>query len=234
MAMKRIRSSWRGAERGNKATPAQNGQPAPSLHTYPADDYPVFPEDKSTFPVFPRPAARPRRWPEAPTATCVAGRTAPNIPADQKPNHVALVMDGNGRWATQRGLPRTEGHKMGEVVLIDIICGAIEIGIKWLTVYAFSTENWKRSTEEVRFLMGFNRDVVRRRREILDHMGVRMRWAGAATTHVAQRDQRTRNRREYDVEQRRHHHQLLRQLRRSLRDRRSRKRHRTRRRPRAD
>ena len=68
---------------------------------------------------------------------------------------------------------------MGEAVLIDITCGAIEIGIKHLTVYAFSTENWKRSTEEVRFLMGFNREVVRRRRENLNDMGVRMRWVGS-------------------------------------------------------
>ena len=68
---------------------------------------------------------------------------------------------------------------MGEAVLIDITCGAIEIGVKHLTVYAFSTENWKRSTEEVRFLMGFNREVVRRRRENLNAMGVRMRWVGS-------------------------------------------------------
>ncbi|PRC49179.1 di-trans,poly-cis-decaprenylcistransferase, partial [Mycobacterium sp. ITM-2017-0098] len=73
----------------------------------------------------------------------------------------------------------TEGHKMGEAVLIDITCGAIEIGVKHLTVYAFSTENWKRSAEEVRFLMGFNREVVRRRRENLNDMGVRMRWVGS-------------------------------------------------------
>ena len=103
----------------------------------------------------------------------------PAIPADQLPKHVAVVMDGNGRWATQRGLSRTEGHKMGEAVLIDITCGAIEIGIKHLTVYAFSTENWRRSAEEVRFLMGFNREVVRRRRENLDIMGVQMRWVGS-------------------------------------------------------
>ena len=101
------------------------------------------------------------------------------IPADQLPQHVAIVMDGNGRWATQRGLSRTEGHKMGEAVLIDITCGAIELGIKHLSVYAFSTENWRRSTDEVRFLMGFNREVVRRRRENLDIMGVRMRWVGS-------------------------------------------------------
>lgn len=80
-------------------------------------------------------------------------------------------MDGNGRWATQRGLARTEGHKMGEAVVIDIACGAIELGIKWLSLYAFSTENWKRSPEEVRFLMGFNRDVVRRRRDTLKKLG---------------------------------------------------------------
>ncbi len=105
------------------------------------------------------------------------------------PKHVAIVMDGNGRWATQRGLRRTEGHKMGEAVVIDITCGAIEIGVKQLTVYAFSTENWKRSAEEVRFLMGFNREVVRRRRENLNEMGVRMRWVGFRPRHVAQRHQ---------------------------------------------
>ena len=89
-------------------------------------------------------------------------------------------MDGNGRWATQRGLARTEGHKMGEAVLIDIVCGAIELGIKWLSLYAFSTENWKRRAEEVRFLMGFNRDVVRRRRENLNEMGVQDALGGFA------------------------------------------------------
>jgi trans,polycis-decaprenyl diphosphate synthase len=88
-------------------------------------------------------------------------------------------MDGNGRWATQRGLSRTEGHKMGEAVLIDITCGAIELGVKHLSVYAFSTENWRRSADEVRFLMGFNREVVRRRRENLAIMGVNMRWVGS-------------------------------------------------------
>ena len=142
------------------------------------DDYPTFP-DKSTWPVvFPQlPAHSNGRFARPPQHTSKAA--APQIPADQVPQHVAVVMDGNGRWATQRGLHRTEGHKMGEAVLIDITCGAIEIGIKHLTVYAFSTENWKRSTEEVRFLMGFNREVVRRRRENLNDMGVRMRWVGS-------------------------------------------------------
>ncbi len=94
------------------------------------------------------------------------------------PNHVAIVMDGNGRWATQRNLPRTKGHEAGEAVLFDVIEGAIEIGVKYLSVYAFSTENWRRSPDEVRFLMGFNRDVIHRRRDELDDLGVRVRWAG--------------------------------------------------------
>lgn len=87
-------------------------------------------------------------------------------------------MDGNGRWANERGLPRTEGHKAGEASLLDVIHGAIEIGVENLSAYAFSTENWKRSPEEVRFLMGFNRDVIRRRRDELNALGVRIVWAG--------------------------------------------------------
>ena len=77
------------------------------------------------------------------------------------PQHVAIVMDGNGRWANQRGLTRVEGHKAGEAALLDVVAGAIQAGVKHLTVYAFSTENWKRSPDEVRFLMGFNRQVLR-------------------------------------------------------------------------
>ena len=94
------------------------------------------------------------------------------------PRHVALVMDGNGRWANARGLPRTEGHRRGEAALMDVIYGCIEIGVKWLSAYAFSTENWRRSPDEVRFLMGFNRDVIRRRVNEVNAMGVRVRWAG--------------------------------------------------------
>ena len=92
--------------------------------------------------------------------------------------HVAIIMDGNGRWAKQRGLPRTAGHERGEHSLFDVVEGAIEVGVQWLSAYAFSTENWKRSPDEVRFLMGFNRDVIRRRRDDMHAMGVRVRWAG--------------------------------------------------------
>ncbi|HSU36797.1 MAG TPA: isoprenyl transferase [Propionibacteriaceae bacterium] len=108
----------------------------------------------------------------------VSGARPPLIAPDRLPRHVAIVMDGNGRWAKARNLPRTEGHARGEESLFDVIGGAIEIGVKYLSAYAFSTENWSRSPEEVRWLMGFNRDVIRRRRDQLDAMGVRVRWAG--------------------------------------------------------
>ena len=107
-----------------------------------------------------------------------SGEAPPALPPELVPNHVAVVMDGNGRWANQRGLPRIEGHKRGEAVVLELARGAIEIGVQWLSLYAFSTENWKRSPEEVRFLMGFNRDVIRRRVDELDALGVRVRWAG--------------------------------------------------------
>jgi len=106
------------------------------------------------------------------------GLTPPPVPSHLVPNHVAIVMDGNGRWANARGLPRTRGHEAGEASLLDVCAGAIEIGVRRLSAYAFSTENWKRSPEEVRFLMGFNRDVIRRRRDLLDEWGVRVRWVG--------------------------------------------------------
>lgn len=106
------------------------------------------------------------------------GLHPPAIPASAVPDHVAIVMDGNGRWANGKGLPRIEGHKAGEAALLDVVAGAIQIGVKHLSVYAFSTENWKRSPDEVRFLMGFNRDVLHRRRDQLNEWGVRVRWAG--------------------------------------------------------
>ncbi|CAN2242706.1 UppS Undecaprenyl pyrophosphate synthase [actinobacterium SCGC AAA044-D11] len=102
----------------------------------------------------------------------------PKLKPEQIPNHVAVVMDGNGRWAKQRGLPRTAGHEAGEAALFDVVQGAIQIGVKELSAYAFSTENWRRSPEEVKFLMGFNRDVLRRRRDEMNDLGVRVRWVG--------------------------------------------------------
>lgn len=106
------------------------------------------------------------------------GLQPPDMPAGEVPAHVAVVMDGNGRWANQRGLPRTEGHRAGEAALLDVVAGALQIGVQHLSVYAFSTENWRRSPDEVRFLMGFNREVLHRQRDQLDRWGVRIRWAG--------------------------------------------------------
>jgi undecaprenyl diphosphate synthase len=108
----------------------------------------------------------------------VSGARPPDIPSEALPRHVAIVMDGNGRWAQQRGLPRTKGHEAGEAALVDVVHGALELGLSTLSAFAFSTENWKRSPDEVRFLMGFNRDVIHRRRDELNEMGVRVRWAG--------------------------------------------------------
>jgi len=106
------------------------------------------------------------------------GLYPPTIAASAVPDHVAIVMDGNGRWANRQGLTRIEGHRAGEAALLDVVAGAIQIGVKHLSVYAFSTENWSRSPDEVRFLMGFNRDVLHRRRDQLNDWGVRVRWAG--------------------------------------------------------
>jgi undecaprenyl diphosphate synthase len=94
------------------------------------------------------------------------------------PVHIGLILDGNGRWANQRGLPRTAGHLAGEEALFDTVEGARELGIKWVSAFTFSTENWARSAEEVEFLMWFNEDLLLRRRDELHAQGVRMLFAG--------------------------------------------------------
>ena len=109
-----------------------------------------------------------------------SGARPPQLPKEVVPRHVAIVMDGNGRWAKQQGLPRTKGHEAGESSLFDVVEGAIEVGVRAISAYAFSTENWTRSPDEVRFLMGFNRDVIRRRRDEMHELGVQVRWAGRA------------------------------------------------------
>ena len=106
------------------------------------------------------------------------GERPPELRREAVPQHVAIVMDGNGRWANRQGLTRVEGHRAGEASLLDVVAGAIQVGVTHLSVYAFSTENWSRSPDEVRFLMGFNREVLRRRRDQLDAWNVRIRWAG--------------------------------------------------------
>lgn len=96
-------------------------------------------------------------------------------------------MDGNGRWANERDLPRREGHTAGESALFDTVEGALELGIEALTVYAFSTENWKRPTEEVRFLMNFNESLLDRRKQELDDRDVRVRFIGRRGRPVPKR-----------------------------------------------
>jgi len=103
------------------------------------------------------------------------------------PAHIGCVMDGNGRWAKKRGLPRTEGHGAGDEALFDAVEGALELGVKWLTVYAFSTENWKRPADEVRYLMRFNESLLLRRRDELNERGVRIRFAGRRDWRVPRR-----------------------------------------------
>ena len=100
------------------------------------------------------------------------------------PRHVAIVMDGNGRWAKQRGLKRTDGHAAGEEALFDTVNGALDVGLDWMTVFAFSTENWRRPVDEVRFLMGFNESLLLRRRDELNDLGVRVRFIGRRAGRV--------------------------------------------------
>jgi undecaprenyl diphosphate synthase len=108
----------------------------------------------------------------------VSSPPLPKIDPKKLPRHVGVIMDGNGRWAKARGLPRTAGHEAGEDALVDTVDGALEIGLKYLTVYAFSTENWRRPPDEVRFLMNYNRELLTRRRDEFNEKGVRIRFIG--------------------------------------------------------
>jgi undecaprenyl diphosphate synthase len=103
------------------------------------------------------------------------------------PGHVAIIMDGNGRWANQRGLPRNAGHEAGERALLDTVEGALDLGIRDVTVYAFSTENWRRPPSEVRFLLGFNESLLLRRAEELHEQQVRVRFVGRRGRPVPRR-----------------------------------------------
>jgi undecaprenyl diphosphate synthase len=113
------------------------------------------------------------------------------VPADldrrRVPAHVAIVMDGNGRWAQRRGLRRTDGHAAGEEALFDTVDGALDLGLRWMTVYAFSTENWRRPLDEVRFLMRFNETLLLKRRDDLNERGVRVRFIGRRGGRVPRR-----------------------------------------------
>jgi undecaprenyl diphosphate synthase len=125
--------------------------------------------------------------------------------AERVPAHVAIIMDGNGRWAGKRGLPRNAGHEAGEHALFDTVEGALELGVRWLTVYAFSTENWRRPPSEVRFIMNFNRDLLRRRADELDERRVRVRFIGRKVRPIPASLRRLMS----DTEARTAHHRRL-------------------------
>ena len=152
------------------------------------------------LPAPPGPAGPPRGQ-VLPPRLRADGVRAPQIAADRIPRHVAIIMDGNGRWAEQRGLPRPEGHRAGIEAVHDVVHGALEIGLSHLTLYAFSTENWKRDAGEVTRLFAML-DEELRSAPYLDH-GVRLRWLGypdrlpwelvqtLRRNETASRDQRT-------------------------------------------
>ena len=123
-------------------------------------------------------------------ATALASAPVADLDVTRLPRHVAIIMDGNGRWAQRQGLKRTDGHAAGEEALFDTVEGALDIGLQWITVFAFSTENWRRPLDEVRFLMGFNERLLERRREELHARGVRVRFVGRRGGRVPARVRR--------------------------------------------
>lgn len=94
------------------------------------------------------------------------------------PNHVAIIMDGNGRWATQRGRPRLFGHQAGAKRVRQVVSKCPELGVKYLTIFAFSTENWKRTQSEVAGLMALFRRYITREANFLHQLGTRVRFIG--------------------------------------------------------
>ena len=135
-----------------------------------------------------RPAAPRGQTPAVNAHPLSPGPWPDGVDPGRLPRHVACVMDGNGRWASQRGLPRTEGHRAGEDALFDVVEGALDLGLPWLSVYAFSTENWRRPAEEVRFLMSVMSDaILGKRRAELHERGVRVTFAGRRDWRVPKR-----------------------------------------------
>jgi undecaprenyl diphosphate synthase len=107
----------------------------------------------------------------------MAENKKPELP-DRIPTHIGIIMDGNGRWAISRGLPRLAGHRAGTENLRRIIKACVEFGIKYLTIYAFSTENWGRPTEEVQGLLRIFEEVLKRELKELHDQGVQLRHLG--------------------------------------------------------
>ena len=104
---------------------------------------------------------------------------ADELDLDRIPRHIGIIMDGNGRWAGARGLERTAGHAAGEQSIFDTIDDCRSLGVEWLTVYAFSTENWNRPSDEVEFLMAFNESLLVRHRDEVAEKNIRLHFVGA-------------------------------------------------------
>jgi undecaprenyl diphosphate synthase len=123
-----------------------------------------------------------------PTAPAAVGRPRPMAEGGEAlagvPRHVACVMDGNGRWAEQRSLPRTAGHQAAEAAVIDVIEAAYTAGVEWLSLYAFSTENWSRPGGEVDFLMRLVRGTLRKHALSLHARGIRCRFLGVTDPRI--------------------------------------------------
>ena len=102
--------------------------------------------------------------------------TAGEVDKNRLPRHIAIIMDGNGRWAKQRSLPRTAGHKAGAEVFRDIATYCKELGVAYLTVYAFSTENWKRPAEEVSAIMGLLRQYLLEAVDTMERDNIRLKF----------------------------------------------------------
>ncbi|MEO3875176.1 polyprenyl diphosphate synthase [Nonomuraea sp. B12E4] len=100
------------------------------------------------------------------------------------PRHVACVMDGNGRWAAQRSLPRTAGHEAAEAAVMDVIEAARASGVTWLSLYAFSTENWRRPSGEIDILMRLVRRAIRKHAPVLHTRGIRCRFLGMSDPRI--------------------------------------------------
>lgn len=104
--------------------------------------------------------------------------TAGEVDRSRLPRHIAVIMDGNGRWAKKRGLPRTAGHKVGAEVFRDIATYCKELGVEYLTVYAFSTENWKRPADEVSTIMGLLEQYLHEAIDTMEKDHIRLRFFG--------------------------------------------------------
>ena len=109
------------------------------------------------------------------------GYTAGQVDMSRLPRHIAIIMDGNGRWAKKRGLPRTAGHKIGAETFRDIAAYCRELGVEYLTVYAFSTENWKRPKDEVDTIMGLLEQYLQEAINTMEKDQIRLRILGDAT-----------------------------------------------------